>query len=63
MNDPKETGRMKQVKEDSSKFCISLCLLTYLTKLFNYSKSTQSAFTCSKLTIEILEQGVKYVQI
>ena len=23
---------------------------------------TQPAFTCSKLTIEILEQGVKYVQ-
>ena len=24
--------------------------------------STQPAFTCSKLTIETLEQGVKYVQ-
>ena len=24
--------------------------------------SNQSAITCSKLTIEILEQGVKYVQ-
>ena len=24
--------------------------------------STQSAFTCSKLTIKTLEQGVKYVQ-
>ena len=24
--------------------------------------SSQPAFTCSKLTIEILEQGVKYVQ-
>ena len=24
--------------------------------------STQLAFTCSKLTIETLEQGVKYVQ-
>ena len=23
---------------------------------------TQAAFTCSKLTIETLEQGVKYVQ-
>ena len=23
---------------------------------------TQSAFTCSKLTIETLQQGVKYVQ-
>ena len=26
-------------------------------------KDTQLAFTCSKLTMEILEQGVKYVQI
>ena len=25
-------------------------------------QSTQPAFTCSKLTIETLEQGVKYVQ-
>ena len=24
--------------------------------------TTQPAFTCSKLTIETLEQGVKYVQ-
>ena len=27
-----------------------------------YSIATQSVFTCSKLTIETLEQGVKYVQ-
>ena len=27
-----------------------------------YIVSTQPAFTCSKLTIETLEQGVKYVQ-
>ena len=26
------------------------------------NKSTQPAITCSKLTIETLEQGVKYVQ-
>ena len=26
------------------------------------SKISQSVFTCSKLTIETLEQGVKYVQ-
>ena len=26
------------------------------------NKLTQTAFTCSKLTIEALEQGVKYVQ-
>ena len=27
-----------------------------------YEKHSQPAFTCSKLTIETLEQGVKYVQ-
>ena len=27
-----------------------------------HKRSTQPAFTCSKLTIETLEQGVKYVQ-
>ena len=27
-----------------------------------YEAKTQSAFTCSKLTIETLEQDVKYVQ-
>ena len=27
-----------------------------------FSEYTQSAFTCSKLKIEHLEQGVKYVQ-
>ena len=27
-----------------------------------FTKTTQPAFTCSKLTIETLEQGVKYVQ-
>ena len=33
-------------------------LISYTTK----QQLTQSAFTCSKLTIETLEQGVKYVQ-
>ena len=28
---------------------------------FKYSATSQSAFTCSKLTIEKLEQGVKHV--
>ena len=28
----------------------------------NSNATTQPTFTCSKLTIEILEQGVKYVQ-
>ena len=30
--------------------------------LFKKIFKTQSTFTCSKLTIETLEQGVKYVQ-
>ena len=29
---------------------------------WNINVTTQPAFTCSKLTIETLEQGVKYVQ-
>ena len=28
----------------------------------SYNVPVQTAFTCSKLTIEALEQGVKYVQ-
>ena len=39
--------------------------MTKRRKLFNASslwKGSQPAFTCSKLTIETLEQGVKYVQ-
>ena len=32
------------------------------SNLINRGASTQWAFTCSKLTIETLEQGVKYVQ-
>ena len=41
---------------------------TYLPKTINKSKNTikqgptQPAIACSKLTIETLEQGVKYVQ-
>ena len=49
------------------KYCISIdnernfekLLLTILVIYFQFS---QPATTCSKLTIEILEQGVKYVQ-
>ena len=34
-----------------------------LRELERIQKSSQTAFTCSKLTIEtLLEQGVKYVQ-
>ena len=31
-------------------------------EVFNENCATQLAFTCSKLTIETLEQSVKYVQ-
>ena len=35
-----------------------------INKLNSRNKAgSQPAFTCSKLTIEILEKGVKYVQI
>ena len=34
----------------------------YTFVLFNMLSTAQPAFTCSNLTIEILEQGVKYVQ-
>ena len=39
-------------------FGISIALLFWRQK----NKLPQSAFTCSKLTIETLEQGAKYVQ-
>ena len=35
---------------------------TLLCKGISENASTQPAITCSKLTIETLEQGVKYVQ-
>ena len=34
----------------------------HVLKCPKYASETQSAFICSKLTIETLEQGVKYVQ-
>ena len=61
------------LKESSSKVAIhppsgdtDILRLT-LTHLYEYKErmyiiDTQSAFTCSKLTIETIEQGVKYVQ-
>ena len=46
-------------------FNIFLCKL-FLSQKINFTTcaddKTQSAFTCSKLTIETLGQGVKYVQ-
>ena len=39
------------------------CLQFYFTKQgYILTFTTQPAITCSKLTIETLEQGVKYVQ-
>ena len=38
------------------KYCWKLLIISVEKAL------SQSAFTCSKLTIEILEQGAKYVQ-
>ena len=38
-------------------------LVTFLEALQSGENTSQPAFTCSKLTIETLEQGVKYVQI
>ena len=44
----------------------SLFSLSYWAKIGHYGRSivdvTQPAITCSKLTTETLEQGVKYVQ-
>ena len=37
-------------------------LLTNLSKAFDYLSHDQPTITCSKLTIETLEQGLKYVQ-
>ena len=37
-------------------------LLTNLSKAFDCLSHDQPAITCSKLTIETLEQGLKYVQ-
>ena len=43
---------------------VMINLIQKLKKKFEYWESsvTQTAFTCSKLTRETLEQGVKYVQ-
>ena len=35
--------------------------MDYIT-FFNFTSRIQPAITCSKLTIDTLEQGVKYVQ-
>ena len=45
----------------STGFTLFLFVGTFSGELFE-TGYPQSAFTCSKLTIETLEQGVKYVQ-
>ena len=47
-----------RVKEDSQKMSMFNKLIMHCDEF----KTPQSAFTCSKLTIETLEQGVKYFQ-
>ena len=37
-------------------------VIHYTAKLKSIQYGTQPTFTCSKLTIESLEKGVKYVQ-
>ena len=37
-------------------------MVNFSEHLMAASESSQQAFTCSKLTIKTLEQGVKYVQ-
>ena len=41
---------------------LNLCSKKDITKIANDLTLTQPAFTCSKLRIETLEQGVKYAQ-
>ena len=40
----------------------SFYMVLNFAKFYKLCSSSQSAFTCSELTIETLEQGVKYVQ-
>ena len=49
-------GKLIQVKVESVKQFV------IVTWIYLGVVSTQPAITCSKLTIEILEQGLKYVQ-
>ena len=42
--------------------CILICESMYILEVHAIIHYTPAAFTCSKLTIGTLEQGVKYVQ-
>ena len=63
------TSVMKELKVTLPIVCtraakISLIQILYYTKwvVESQERLAQLAFTCSKLTIETIEQGVKYVQ-
>ena len=43
-------------------FTVLMLLKVFAQKTVEYQKLTQPAFTCSNLSIETIEQGVKYVQ-
>ena len=47
----------RKLKKEKTVECKNIITLFFLSK-----DSTQPAITCSKLTIETLEQDVKYVQ-
>ena len=56
---------------DVAKFRITILKIMHITNhsqagvlnlLFDFKEITQPIITCSKLTTETLEQGVKYVQ-
>ena len=49
-------------RQKSIKLLSTIRRLLRSNLVYKEEKSTQPAFTCSKLTIETLEQGVKYVQ-
>ena len=67
------SGTIKNLKQRT--FFIKILLTKYQPVLINFTcrpsdkhdvvnclEYTQTAFTCSKLTIDTLEQGVKYIQ-
>ena len=57
---PKQIGIFKKLRKKMVNFMQKQWLHTAAS--FNTGNLPQSAITCSKLTIETLEQGVKYVQ-
>ena len=60
-NAPKKTKILRGNQKPHPNMNLRKQILIRLRLLLALSRS-QPAFTCSKLTIETLEQGVKYVQ-